>query len=131
MPSVSFSVRQLKHEFISWNRLILIFGPSGVGKTSLCRALAQQLSIRLSKKYATSKLIEIDVQSLFSKYFGESGKVVSKLFDMVEAILQQEPQTFVCVLIEEVEGLASTRQHSVTSHEPQDALRVSYDYSET
>ena len=52
----------------------------GTGKTSLCKALAQKLAIRLSDRYNYGQLIEINAHSLFSKWFSESGKLVMKLF---------------------------------------------------
>lgn len=98
--------------------------PPGTGKTSLCRALAQQLSIRLKKTYPTCKLVEFDAHSLFSRYFGESGKLVTKLFGKIESMLNAQKNTFVVIFIDEVESLTSARQHLADSHEPRDALRV-------
>ncbi|KAL6716190.1 hypothetical protein ACLMJK_005756 [Lecanora helva] len=80
--------------------------------------------MRLSKHYLSFKLVEVDAQSLFSKYFSESGKAVSKVFDKVESMLVADENTFICIFIDEIESLASSRQHSVNSNEPQDSLRA-------
>ena len=96
----------------------------GTGKTSLCQALAQQLAIRLGSQFPSCKLVKVDAQSVFSKWFSESGKMVIKLFASIETMLDEDEHTFVCVLIDEIESLAGTRQHTPGANEPKDALRV-------
>lgn len=68
------------------------------------RALAQKLSIRLSKKFSDFQLVEINSHSLFSKWFSESGKLVGKMFDDILQTLEND-DTFVVVLI----GWSNTR----------------------
>lgn len=122
--SIQFSEAKVNSSIISWNRLVLLYGPPGTGKTTLCKALAQKVYIRNSHRYKSGGvLLEINSHSLFSKWFSESGKLVMKLFDQIHDIADDE-DTFVCILIDEVESIASTRSSSVRSNEPGDAVRV-------
>ncbi|KIM91051.1 hypothetical protein PILCRDRAFT_162053 [Piloderma croceum F 1598] len=108
---------------VSWNRVVLLHGPPGTGKTSLCRALAQKLSIRLSHRYPHSKLLEINSHSLFSRWFSESGKLVQRLFSNIMELVEDD-DTFVVVLIDEVESLTAARAGAMAGTEPSDGLRV-------
>lgn len=112
----------VNHQLISCNRVVLLHGPPGTGKTSLCKALAQKLSIRMASTYPQALLLEINTHGLFSKYFSESGKLVSKLFTRL-AEMASDPQTLLFVLVDEVESLAHSRA-SFTGNEPSDAIRV-------
>ena len=67
--------------------------------------------------------MEINAHSLFSKWFSESGKLVTKLFQKISEIVV-ENNLFVCVLIDEVESLTAARQASINGSEPSDAIRV-------
>ena len=139
-----FGALGVDHNVVAWNRLILLHGPPGTGKTSLCKALAQKLAVRhfstsfspedgrpggLHGEAGFSKLIEINAHSLFSKWFSESGKLVSKLFqqirDLAELALDLEDRSrssLVFVLIDEVESLATARRQSIQGGEPSDGV---------
>ncbi|KAF9498552.1 P-loop containing nucleoside triphosphate hydrolase protein [Pleurotus eryngii] len=118
-----FSDANVDFNLISWNRVVLLHGPPGTGKTSLCRALAQKLSIRLSHRYPNSRLLEINSHSLFSRWFSESGKLVQRLFSSITELVEEE-DTFVVVLIDEVESLTAARAGAMAGTEPSDGLRV-------
>ncbi|KAF8640121.1 hypothetical protein AX17_001357 [Amanita inopinata Kibby_2008] len=111
---------------VSWNRVVLLHGPPGTGKTSLCRALAQKLSIRLSHwptSYTHARLLEVNSHSLFSKWFSESGKLVQRLFNSITELADDE-DAFLVVLIDEVESLTAARAGAMAGTEPSDGLRV-------
>lgn len=121
--SIVFAEHDVNPNLISWHRLVLLHGPPGTGKTSLCKALAQKVSIRLSGIYQKTELVEINSHSLFSKWFSESGKLVQGLFSKIEQIAENR-DVFVLVLIDEVESLAGSRSTGMSGGEPSDALRA-------
>ncbi|XP_061399265.1 pachytene checkpoint protein 2 homolog [Musca vetustissima] len=122
LSALMFSQHNVNTNVVSCNRLILLHGPPGTGKTSLCKALAQKLSIRCRPIFRYTHLIEINSHSLFSKWFSESGKLVMRLFGKIKEIIQ-DSHSLVCVLIDEVESLAYARD-CMSGQEPRDAMRV-------
>ncbi|KFP33020.1 Pachytene checkpoint protein 2 [Colius striatus] len=118
-----FSDRNVDSNLIAWNRVVLLHGPPGTGKTSLCKALAQKLTIRLSYRYRYGQLIEINSHSLFSKWFSESGKLVTKMFQKIQELIDDK-DALVFVLIDEVESLTAARSAFKAGTEPSDAIRV-------
>ncbi|ORY34246.1 P-loop containing nucleoside triphosphate hydrolase protein [Naematelia encephala] len=121
--TIAFSEAEIDFNVVTWNRMVLLHGPPGTGKTSLCRALAQKLAIRLSDRYTEGRIVEINSHSLFSKWFSESGKLVQRLFSKVQDMVDVET-TFVVVMIDEVESLTAARAAASSGNEPSDAIRV-------
>ncbi|KAK0134562.1 Pachytene checkpoint protein 2 [Merluccius polli] len=121
--TIYFSDKNVDSNLIAWNRVVLLHGPPGTGKTSLCKALAQKLSIRLSNRYSYGQFVEINSHSLFSKWFSESGKLVTKMFQKIQQLIDDK-DALVFVLIDEVESLTAARNASQAGTEPSDAIRV-------
>jgi len=108
---------------IQFNRVVLLHGPPGTGKTSLCRALAQRLAVRHRRRFPRAHFVEVNAHSLFSRWFSESGKLVSRLFGKISEVVE-DPDALVFVLIDEVESLTAARKAAVAGSEPSDAVRV-------
>ncbi|BBN12187.1 pachytene checkpoint protein 2 [Marchantia polymorpha subsp. ruderalis] len=123
LSALLFSDRGVNSHLVAWNRVVLLHGPPGTGKTSLCKALAQKLSIQFSYRFPQAQLVEVNAHSLFSKWFSESGKLVTKLFQKIEDIVE-DGTTLVFVLIDEAESLTAARQAALSGSEPSDSIRV-------
>lgn len=104
--------------------LILLHGPAGTGKTTFAQCLAQKLSIRLAKKFLTTKLFEIRTAMLFSKKFGESARLVDEVFVKVRKASEEDREALIIVLIDEVESIAGSRQIGMMQKEAQDGYKA-------
>ncbi|KAI1727902.1 ATPase family associated with various cellular activities (AAA) domain-containing protein [Ditylenchus destructor] len=120
---LQLSDRGANSNVLAINRLILLHGPPGTGKTTVCKALAQRLSIRLSNRYKRSIFVEVNSHSLFSKWFSESGKLIGKLFEEIQE-LASHTNYLVCVLIDEVESLTMGRNAAFSGADPSDSVRA-------
>lgn len=87
------------------------------------RALAQKLVIRLSRTFRGGKLFEINTQDLLSKFYSESGKLILEMFDKVLR-MAHDGKELVCVLIDEIESIAMSRQASTKNGECTDTVRA-------
>jgi ATP-dependent 26S proteasome regulatory subunit len=67
--------------------------------------------------------VDVSAHAIFSRWFSESGKMVGKLFETIQA-LASDPDVLVCVLVDEVESLAASRTRTSAGSDPSDATRV-------
>ncbi|ETV67412.1 hypothetical protein, variant 1 [Aphanomyces astaci] len=83
-------------------RAILFEGPPGTGKTLSARIIASQAKV---------PLIHLPVESIVSKWYGESEQKLAKIFDACDQL-----ETGAILFIDEIDALASDRS-SGTMHE--------------
>ena len=85
-----------------WKRM-LFYGPPGTGKTLLAAATSNGLG---------ATFFNVKVSSLLSKYFGESSRLITSLFD---AARSEADEGFAVVFIDEIESLCLTRGEGSTA----------------
>jgi hypothetical protein len=118
------AVPYLNPHLVNFNRLILLHGPSGTGKSTLCRAIAYKLSIILCPPFRRCILLEMNTSCMFSSWFGESASLVEQSFKAAFDRAAADPEMLVCVLIDEIESIAGSRERALESQEVADSARA-------
>lgn len=102
--------------------LVVLAGPTGTGKTTLCQGLAQAAAMAVSKRGSTT-FVEVDPHSLPSEMLGESQRAVRRLFtETLPELAARRPHTV--VLVDEVEALAVRRSTASFETNPVDVHRA-------
>ncbi|KAF4701798.1 hypothetical protein FOZ62_030438, partial [Perkinsus olseni] len=91
-------------------KVVLFEGPPGTGKTSAARCIAAGCGI---------PLVYVPLEALLSKWYGESEKHLSKVFELARDLVQDgcEEGSGVIVFVDEVDTLASSRDDPSGMHE--------------
>lgn len=127
------STKSISSTLIANNKLLLVHGPPGTGKTTVCKALCQKLAIRQNESIDSLEtnchptiIVEVSCSRIFSRWFGESSKNLDNIFKDVENLLidSEQNKKFVCLLIDEVETIASSRSGLMNKNETTDGIRV-------
>jgi SpoVK/Ycf46/Vps4 family AAA+-type ATPase len=102
--------------------LIILAGPTGTGKTTLARGLAQAAALAVADRGATT-FIEVDPHALPSEMLGESQRNVTRLLrDVIPELARGRPHAV--VLIDEVDSFAVRRDLASFETNPVDVQRA-------
>jgi SpoVK/Ycf46/Vps4 family AAA+-type ATPase len=110
---------RLDRNKIPMHGAMLLYGPPGTGKTSLARGLAQRISETVKSR--PSIFVEIDPHALTASALGKSQREVTRVMQL---IADAAHDTYVIVLLDEVETLASDRKQLSLEANPVDVHRA-------
>ena len=88
-------------------RVVLFEGPPGTGKSSSARVIARKAKV---------PLIHIPLESIVSKWFGESEKNLGEIFKLAKKLANEGGFSSVLLFIDEIDSLVTSRDIG-SSHE--------------
>ena len=101
-------VRKYRHKP---KRSVLLYGPSGTGKTMLARALANWLA--QMSKHGRARFMNVKPGALHSMWYSQSEANYREVFRVAKEAAEQEPDVFTVVFFDEVDSIGSMRGGSV------------------
>lgn len=102
--------------------LVVLSGPPGTGKSTLCQGLAQVAALAVSRRGATT-FVEIDPHAFPNEMLGESQRAIRRLFaETLPELAARRPHTI--MLVDEVEALAVRRSVASFETNPADVHRA-------
>jgi proteasome-associated ATPase len=101
-------VRKYRHKA---KRSVLLYGPSGTGKTMLARATANWLA-RMSK-HGRSRFMNVKPGALHSMWYSQTEANYREVFRVAKEAAAQDPEVFTVIFFDEVDSIGSMRGESV------------------